>query len=147
MYTVGHSTRSLEEFVELLKHYGITLLIDIRRFPSSKKFPWFTREFLAEALNKAGIQYRWLGEDLGGYRTGGYKAHQKTAAYRRGIEEVKRLAKTETVALMCAELLWFRCHRRFVSDTLVREGFEVVHLYDLKRTQIHRLRERLEGFE
>ncbi len=146
MFTVGHSTRSLDDFIALLRHYGIQIVVDIRRFPVSKKFPWFTQETLQKAVEKAGIRYVWLGDLLGGYRKGGYEAYQQTETYRKGIEAVKRLTENERVALMCAELLWFRCHRRFIADTLTREGYRVVHIYDPKRSQVHRLREKLEGF-
>lgn len=147
IFTVGHSTRSLDDFIALLRHYGIQILIDIRRFPTSKKFPWFTKERLRKAVENAGIRYIWLGEQLGGYRKGGYEAYQQTPSFRKGVQEVIRLAKEEKpLALMCAELLWFRCHRRFVADTLTRAGYRVVHIYDTKRFQVHRVREKLEEF-
>jgi uncharacterized protein (DUF488 family) len=140
LYTVGHSTRGLEEFLALLEHYRIRNLIDIRRFPTSSKHPHFQKEILAEFLGKNGIAYYWLGDTLGGYRKGGYEAHVATEEFRRGIDEVKKIAGEGRTALMCAELLWFRCHRRYVADALTREGREVIHIIDSKRVNIHTLK-------
>jgi uncharacterized protein (DUF488 family) len=140
LYTVGHSTRGLEEFLALLEHYHIRNLIDIRRFPTSSKYPHFRKEILAESLKKNGIAYYWLGDTLGGYRKGGYEAHVATEEFRRGIDEVKKIAGEGRTALMCAELLWFRCHRRYVADVLTREGNEVKHILDSERVNIHTLK-------
>lgn len=139
IYTVGHSGRLLEEFLSLLKEYGISLLVDVRRFPTSRKFPWYQREYLEGRLNEADIQYMWLGELLGGYRTGGYLKYMGSSEYSEGIDSlIKAAKKTSRTAIMCSEKLWFRCHRRYISDTLVERGFNVIHIIDMDRIYIHR---------
>lgn len=140
IYTVGHSNRSLEEFIRLLKKHGIDLVVDVRRWPTSSKFPHFNMESLREELGKNGIEYIWLGDLLGGYRKGGYQSYMESAQYREGILKIESLSREHTVAIMCSEKLWFRCHRRFISDTLVKKGYRVVHVIDEKRVQEHKVR-------
>ncbi|MEM7815047.1 MAG: DUF488 domain-containing protein [Candidatus Aenigmatarchaeota archaeon] len=142
LFSIGHSTRKLEDLIAVLKHYGIVQLADVRHFPTSRHNPQFNRENLENELPKHGIGYFWL-EKLGGFRTGGYEKYMRTKAYREGIKELLALAKGAPTAFMCAELLWFKCHRRHISDTLVRRRHKVVHIYDEKRTQEHKLRERM----
>jgi uncharacterized protein (DUF488 family) len=141
LYTVGHSTRALDEFVELLRHYQIRNLIDIRRFPISAKYPHFRKEMLESAAARSGIAYYWLGDSLGGYRKGGYEAYMASEEFKQGIEAVIGIAAGGRTALMCAELLWFRCHRRFVAEALVKKGWEVLHIFDMKRVVQHRLKQ------
>ena len=139
IYTIGHSSRSLKELVELLKRYGIDLVVDVRRFPTSSKYPDFKREKLSKVLKEEGIQYFWLGELLGGYREGGYEAYMKTEGYRKGLEKLlETIGGFKRPAIMCSEKLWFRCHRRFISDSLVKLGFEVIHIIDSEHTYKHR---------
>ncbi len=133
---LGHSTRSFEEFLEIMKNFNIEILIDIRRFPSSKKFPWFCKEFMEEGLKKEGIRYIWLPE-LGGFREGGYSNYTKTDDYRRGIEKLLRIAKEGKIAVMCSEIKWWRCHRRYVADDLVSSGEKVVHIWNKDRVEGH----------
>ncbi|KYH37208.1 MAG: hypothetical protein AYL30_006600 [Candidatus Hecatellales archaeon B24] len=140
VYTFGHSTRSLQDFVQALKNFKVKVAVDVRRFPGSKKNPQFSREVLGLELPQAGIRYVWLGELLGGYRSGGYRRHMRTKAFREGIRKLVELALKDRTAVFCSEALWFRCHRRFIADRLTRMGFEVVHLYDSKRWSIHKLR-------
>jgi len=132
VYTVGSGTRTLEEFLDLLRLLGIELLVDVRHFPGSRRFPHFGREALAAALADAGIGYVWLGEDLGGYRPGGYERHMETQAFERGLTRLEDLARAHTVAVMCAERLPWRCHRRFIADRLVARGWNVVHAIDAR---------------
>ncbi len=156
LFTLGHSTRSLPAFLHLLKTYGIETLVDIRSFPSSKRFPHFNGEALAKTLPAQGIEYVWLGRELGGYRKKGlgqaspnkawgspgfrnYADHMLTEDFQRGVSKVLRLAQEKNVALMCAERLWWRCHRRLLSDWLVAHGHRVVHIVDLGETVEHRL--------
>ena len=138
IHTIGHSTRKLEELVKVLKHYNIELLVDIRHFPHSRHNPQFNKEFLEEKLPDCGISYIWL-EKLGGFRAGGYKKYTKTQDFNDGLEELISIAHSKTTAIMCAELLWFKCHRRFVSNELKRRKIKVVHIYDEKRTDKHRI--------
>jgi len=143
VYTIGHSTHPIQKFVDLLKHYRIQRLVDVRRFPVSRKNPQFQREALESALQLAGIQYLWMGESLGGYRKGGYLAHMQTPLFEQGLSELMALIceSTHLTAVMCAELLWFRCHRRFISDALVDRGFRVFHIQNAQRVYEHRKRE------
>ncbi len=137
IYTVGHSTRSFEDLVQVLVAHGVEQVVDVRRFPTSRRMPWFNREHLAQALPQRGIVYVWLGDLLGGYRRGGYPAYMQTQAFQRGIRRLVLLANERPTALLCAELLWFRCHRRFIADALCRQGWQVVHLFDERRSQVH----------
>ncbi len=139
IYSIGHSTRKLEELISVLKHYGIERLVDIRHFPASRHNPQFNREELERALPDAGIEYRWLVE-LGGYRSGGYLAHMATAEFAWGLGELERLARERPTAFMCAEIKWFQCHRRRVADALVERGWQVVHIFTEKRADPHRLK-------
>ena len=133
VYTVGHSTRSVEEFVSLLKEHQIEAVVDVRRFPRSRRNPQFNRERLEEILPREGIEYRWLGEELGGYRPGGYRAYIGTDGFERGIKLLEDLARRHRTAVMCAEKLWFRCHRRFIADRLSKQGWEVWHIIEPHR--------------
>lgn len=135
-YTIGHSTRSWEEFVKILKAYEIKVIVDIRHFPTSKKFPWFCKEYMEKALKKEGIKYLWL-KELGGYRKGGYANYMKTKEFEKGIEKLLEIAEKENTAILCAELLWWRCHRRYIADVLVKKGIEVVHIWDEKKNEKH----------
>ncbi|RLI26891.1 MAG: DUF488 domain-containing protein [Candidatus Hecatellales archaeon] len=142
IYTVGHSTRSLEEFIRILQAFGVEVAIDVRRFPGSRKYPHFSRETLASKIEGEGIRYVWLGDLLGGYREGGYQAYMETEAFKKGLEKLVKLAENRRVAVFCSEALWFRCHRRFLADKLVEKGFQVVHIYDEKRWSLHKPRKR-----
>jgi uncharacterized protein (DUF488 family) len=142
VYTFGHSTRSLQEFVQALKNFKVKVAVDVRRFPGSKRNPQFSRETLSLELPKAGVRYVWLGELLGGYRPGGYRRYMRTKAFREGVRKLVELTLEGRTAVFCSEALWFRCHRRFIADRLTRMGFQVVHLYDGKRWSVHKLRRR-----
>lgn len=138
---MGHSNRELSKFIDILKKYGIKVLIDVRRFPTSKRYPWFSKASLEEKMVDVNIKYVWLGEALGGYRRGGYTEYMETHEYKRGIKKLIGIASREMSVVMCSERFWFRCHRRFISDTLVRLGFEVIHIIDEHKTYKHRIRE------
>lgn len=146
VFTVGHGTRSTEELADLLRSAGVTLLVDVRRFPGSRRHPHFAREALEDSLPALGVEYDWRGEELGGRRSrrrGGasrhpawrndsfaaYADYMDTPPFRAALERLE--AETlggVSLAVMCAETLWWRCHRRLISDALVLHGFEVVHL-------------------
>ncbi|MFP4056156.1 MAG: DUF488 family protein [Candidatus Brocadiia bacterium] len=140
IWTVGHSTRSRQALAELLAAHGIRCLIDVRRFPRSRKNPQFDRPELGAALPRAGIRYLWMGEELGGFRKGGYRAYMGTGAFAAALSRLEALASQAPTAVMCAEKLFFRCHRRFIADVLARRGWRVVHIIEPDRWQVHRLR-------
>lgn len=133
IYSIGHSTRSLDEMVQLLAAYGIETLVDVRRFPRSRKNPQFNREALEEALPERGIEYRWLGDALGGFRDGGYEGYLATEEFRRGLAELEAIAAGKQTTFMCAEKLFFRCHRRFIAAALVERGWQVWHIIEAGR--------------
>ena len=140
VYTYGYSTRSLEEFLEILKAFNIEVAVDVRRFPASKRKPEFSRENLSLELPKAGIEYVWLGDLLGGYRSGGYKKHMKTKIFKEGLKRLIEIADRKTTVIFCCEALWFRCHRRFLAEKLAKIGFKVFHIYDKKRISLHKIK-------
>ena len=132
IFTIGHSNRSIEDFISLLMKHGIQILVDVRRFPTSKH-EHFKRENLEKYLEKYGIKYIYLGDKLGGYRSGGYKSFTQTEEFRRGIEHLEEIAKTGVTAIMCAERFPWRCHRKYISITLEEKGWEIVHIIDKGR--------------
>jgi len=133
IHTLGSSNRSLEEFIGLLRTYGIEMVADVRSFPASR-FPHFRREVLAQSLGEAGVGYAHLGKELGGYRQGGYEAYTQTYAYLQGIERLERLASRCRCAILCAERLPERCHRRFIAKSLEERGWKAVHIIEANRT-------------
>ena len=151
IWTVGHSTRALEEFLAVLATYGIGAVADVRRFPGSRRHPHYGREALAEALEAQGIGYRWI-PALGGRRepradsphTGwrnksfrGYADHIASAEFAGGLQELLGLAARRPTAIMCAEAMWWRCHRSIIADVLRVRGIEVVHIADAKHSAVH----------
>jgi uncharacterized protein (DUF488 family) len=153
VYTVGHGNRSLEEFLALLRHHGIRCLVDIRAYPGSRRYPHFAREALAAALDAEGIRYVWEGQDLGGFRHGtenhhtaiespgfrAYCAHMESERFRLAAERVLALARESVTAVMCAERLYWHCHRFFLADYLLLLGARVVHLISEKETREHHM--------
>lgn len=142
IYTIGHSTRSAEEFLELLQPAGVTLVADVRAFPSSRRHPQFNGPALAEYLRGAGIGYRHL-PGLGGRRSPvpgspnggwhetafqGYADHMATPEFQRALADLETAARETPTAIMCAEAVWWRCHRRLIADALVVRGWTVEHL-------------------
>jgi len=132
IFSIGHSNRTLDEFLRFLRKYGIELIVDVRRFPTSK-WEWFKKENLQGALNRRDIRYEYLGDLLGGFRKGGYERHMKTEEFKSGLKRVKDLAENHRVAIMCSEKIVFKCHRRFVSRSLQRRSIRVIHIVDSKR--------------
>jgi uncharacterized protein (DUF488 family) len=143
LYTIGHSTRSIDDLVAALRAHDIQTLVDIRAFPASKRLPQFNRETLDQRLNSAGIRYVWM-KSLGGYRKKiladspnialrnqsfrNYADYMLTPDFERAMADVILLANESKTAYMCAERLYFRCHRMLVSDWLVAHGHEVLHI-------------------
>jgi uncharacterized protein (DUF488 family) len=141
--TVGHSNHPLEEFLALLARHGVGALLDIRRFPGSRKHPHFHRDSLAAAVSQSGVDYHWL-EALGGRRHKqqeaspnlgleneafrNYADHMLTGEFRDGVKALLKTARQKRTAIMCAEGLFWQCHRRLVSDFLVANGVIVQHI-------------------
>jgi uncharacterized protein (DUF488 family) len=152
--TVGHSTRSMEELVRALQAHGIETLVDIRAFPMSRRLPHFNRESLEKALPEAGIQYVWM-KELGGRRKKilahsphialrndsfrNYADYMLTPEFEQAMERLIKVAEKSPTAYMCAERVYFHCHRMLVSDWLVAHGHEVLHIDDEKPTKPHKL--------
>jgi uncharacterized protein (DUF488 family) len=151
IWTIGHSTRSLEEFVELLQESQIGLLADVRRFPGSRKYPQFNEGALAASLPEFGIDYRLL-SDLGGRRQPrsdspntawrnasfrGYADYMETAPFQAAADELLRLAQARRTAIMCSEAVWWRCHRALISDYLKVRGVTVVHILGRGKVEPH----------
>lgn len=137
----------------MLVAYNVEALIDVRRFPASRRLPQFGSEELATDLGRAGIAYQWL-ESLGGRRRAapdsvntawrndafrGYADHLATEEFAEGLNELLMVAHGLNTTIMCAEVLWWRCHRRLISDVLVSLGGEVVHIRDTSHSELHRL--------
>ena len=129
IFTLGTSRRSEEDFVEILLSYGIQVLVDVRRFPKSK-MPAFNREYLEDLLKKEGIQYRYLGNELGGFRKGGYEEYTLTDHFIKGVDEIEDIAEDSITVLICAERFPWKCHRRWISRELHRRGWRVEHIID-----------------
>lgn len=104
------------------------LVADVRRFPGSRKHPWFCREELEDSLKDNGIAYIWLGEKLGGFRKGGYEAHTETEEFREGIVKLEELATERRVAFMCAEAFEGCCHRKHIAREMEARGWEVARI-------------------
>jgi uncharacterized protein (DUF488 family) len=143
LYSIGHGNRTLEELVATLREASVGRLVDVRRHPGSRRFPHFGRDALAESLPLAGIVYDFRGEELGGRRRAApssrhpawqdpsfraYADYTDTPPFRAAIERLLEAARAEPVAFMCAERLWWQCHRRLVADALTLRGAEVEHL-------------------
>lgn len=130
----------MAEFLQLLRAYGIAILVDVRRHPVSARFPHFTREALARSLRRAGIRYLHLGEDLGGFRPGGFEAYMATPAFAAGLRTLEFTARRAPTAIMCAERHPAQCHRRFIGAALGRRGWEVIHAIEPGETWAERER-------
>jgi uncharacterized protein (DUF488 family) len=133
IWTIGSSTRSLDEFIALLKSYGIAQVVDVRHYPASR-LEHFRRANLEVSLPQVGSSYLWLGESLGGYRKGGYEAYMETDSFRQGIEQLTDFARQKPTAIMCAEVLSWKCHRRFIGAALTQLDWTVIHIIDEKHT-------------
>ncbi len=129
IYTLGTDRRSQEDFVEILFSYGIRILIDVRSFPKSK-LPQFNRENLSDLLKREGIEYHFLGRELGGFKKGGYAAYIVTEEFRKGIELLENFAVASPAVIVCAERFPWKCHRKWISRELHHRGWEVDHIID-----------------
>ncbi len=135
IWTIGHSNRSKEEFLNLLREHSIEVLADIRSFPTSK-IEHFKKENLEKWLPENGVEYVWLGKELGGYRKGGYKRHMRTKLFREGVQKLLEIAKRKRTCMMCMEKNPKYCHRRFLSAYLERKGVEVIHIIEKGQASI-----------
>ena len=152
IWTIGHSTRTIEEFIEALQANGIKLVADVRLLPGSKRYPQFNREILAKSLTDAGIGYEHFPE-LGGRRRPerhsrnkawrnesfrGYADHMETADFMKGIAHLWEMTERHgATAIMCAEAVWWRCHRSLIADYLKAQGTEVIHIINANKTELH----------
>jgi len=153
IWTIGHSTRTIEEFTAVLEAHGIEAILDVRRFPGSRRLPQFQAAALESALAARGIAYRWL-PALGGrrrpdadspnvgWRNASFRAyadHVASEEFAGGLFELLTIAGGLRSAVMCAEVLWWRCHRRLISDVLVSLGETVLHIRGEEAPEPHRL--------
>lgn len=151
VWTIGHSTHSLEAFIAMIKSFHIECIADIRSFPGSRKFPHFNKETLEISLPENSIRYIHL-KELGGRRKvkpdsvntnwhhpafRGYADYMETASFKEAIQELELLASEKKTAYMCSEALWWRCHRSMVSDWLKLHGWTVLHITGNEKTQEH----------
>ena len=154
LYTIGHSTRTIEELIAALHAHEIQTLVDIRAFPASRRLPQFNRESLEKSLPAAGIRYVWM-KALGGYRKKtldespnialrsagfrNYADYMLTAEFEQAVAELLALTEKSRTAYMCAERVYFHCHRMLVSDWLAAHGHEVLHIDAEGPARQHRL--------
>ncbi|MDN6280237.1 MAG: DUF488 domain-containing protein [Psychroflexus sp.] len=151
IYTVGHSTRSIDDFIAILKSVEIEMLIDVRRFPGSKKFPQFHQDALIKSLKQNTIDYHYM-EELGGrrkmnpdskntvWRNASFRAYadyMETEEFKKALADLKAIAVSQKTAIMCAEAVWWRCHRSMISDALKAETWEVLHLMERDKITEH----------
>jgi len=151
IWTIGHSTRSLDEFIAMLKSFQIELIADIRSFPGSRKYPQYNKEALEISLPQNNIRYFHL-KNLGGRRKAnpdskntawrhvafrGYADYMETDAFKEGIKELEKIALKKRTAYMCSEAVWWRCHRSMVSDYLKVNGWTVMHIMGIGKDEEH----------
>jgi uncharacterized protein (DUF488 family) len=129
IYTLGTSKRTQEEFLEILKFYQIKAIADVRRWPTSQRFPHFKKENLIKILPENSISYYHL-EDLGGYRIENYENYMKTSTFKSTLEKLIEIAKNDLTCIICAEKFPWRCHRRFIARALEEKGIEVLHIIE-----------------
>ncbi len=151
IWTIGHSTHSIEEFVALLLHYNIEQVADVRKLPGSNKFPQFNSDTLAKSLADHHIGYAYF-KLLGGLRPANkdskntawvnksfrnYADYMETSSFKEGVAQLEAYAEQRPTAIMCAEVLWWRCHRSMIADYLKAKGWTVIHILSLTSTKEH----------
>ena len=151
IWTIGHSTRPLEEFIAMLHSFKIELIADIRSYPGSRKFPQFNKEALEVSLPQNNIQYVHI-KELGGRRKANpdskntawrhvafrsYADYMETGTFKEGIKELEQIALKQRTAYMCSEAVWWRCHRSMVSDYLKLRGWKVMHIMGMEKATEH----------
>jgi uncharacterized protein (DUF488 family) len=156
IFTVGHSTRSLDELIMLLRRHGVALVADVRSMPRSRRHPHFAAEALAQSLPEAGLAYRHV-PGLGGMRRPrpdsintawrhqgfqGFADYMQTPAFEQSLDELVRTAEVGgPAAIMCAEAVWWRCHRQLIADAIVARGLDVRHIVNAGAARLHELSE------
>ena len=153
IYTIGHSTRELGEFLGLLTAHAVTQVVDVRRYPASRRYPQFARDALATALGEIGVGYRHE-PDLGGRRAArrdsvntawrsagfrGYADYMETPEFEAALARLRDLARAGATAILCAEAVPWRCHRQLIADALVARGEAVGHILGASRVDPHHL--------
>ncbi len=151
IWTIGHSTRPIEEFIDILKSFLIELLIDVRSFPGSRRYPQFNIENLSRSLPENGIEYIHM-KELGGRRKPnknsnntawkndafkGYADYMETDEFKNGINKIAEIASGKRTSIICAEALWWRCHRSLISDYLKLNGWDVHHIMGINKADEH----------
>ena len=144
VHTIGHSTRGIEDFTALLKTHAVILVVDVRRWPASRRYPHFCREALVEYLSNQSIDYLWR-EDLGGFRkpsgdsqntawkVGAFRAYADfmlTHEFETAMQEMEQLVANKRMVILCAEAVPWRCHRQLLADAFLVRGFSVRHIMD-----------------
>ena len=151
VWTIGHSTRSVDEFIKLLVSFSIELLLDVRSYPASHRYPHFNKENLRSSLTERGIDYVHMPQ-LGGRRKTrpdsqnlawrnesfrGYADYMETHAFREGIDRLVEYAGERRTVIMCAEAVWWRCHRSLIADYLKTAGVRVIHILGTEKSEEH----------
>lgn len=151
IYTIGHSTRSLEQFIQLLDSFHVKFVADIRSYPGSKRYPHFNKEVLLKSLEDHQITYRHFPE-LGGRRKvakdsknsawknesfRAYADHMDDPDFKEGIKQLEQIASQTATTFMCSEAVWWRCHRSLVADFLKWKGWNVRHIMDSDKSTTH----------
>ena len=151
IWTIGHSTRAIDELIEAMQSFEIQLIADVRSFPGSRRYPQFNKENLRASLSGAGVEYQHFRE-LGGRRRAkpdslnlawrneafrGYADFMETVEFREGIARLLDVAGRRCTAIMCAEAVWWRCHRSLISDYLRAQGIEVTHIMGVGKSEPH----------
>jgi uncharacterized protein (DUF488 family) len=151
IYTIGHSTRTLEEFIALLQTFSIEMLVDVRSYPGSRRYPHFNKENLSKELPGKGILYLHMSR-LGGRRKAspqskntawkndafrGYADYMETAEFKEGMEELETTGSSYPSAFMCSEAVWWRCHRSMIADYMKVKGWKVLHILNNKKAEEH----------
>lgn len=158
VFTIGHSNRSREEFLRLIKFHRIDILFDVRRFPSSRAYPHFNKKHLKATLSSIGVHYVWMGKELGGYRdkseglgekspntawrAGGFRTYADTMmkeSFQKAARKLLHSASSHNIVLMCAEKLYWKCHRQLIADYLTVQGRSVLHIIDEEHVSPHEL--------
>ena len=153
LYTIGHSTRTIGEFIDLLKAHNIREIVDVRTIPRSRHNPQFNEKIIQRSLQKAGMDYLHLAElgglrhttrdskNLGWHNTSfrGFADYMGTPKFAKGMELLKKIARKEKTAIMCAEAVPWRCHRSLIADALTKQQWDVFHIMNLKTASKHRL--------
>ncbi|HLU00166.1 MAG TPA: DUF488 domain-containing protein [Burkholderiaceae bacterium] len=151
LWTIGHSTRTFDEFLELLRRHDIERIADVRSFPGSRKYPHFGQDALKDALKEHGVAYAWF-KALGGRRRPradsvntawrnesfrGYADYMETPEFKAALADLRVVSEEKRTAIMCAEAVWWRCHRSMIADQLCVQGVRVMHIMDDDHAVLH----------